>query len=103
MTAEPRRAPEGATAAEWLGTQKALADLKADHGRLEGKIIGLEGKIDGIGEKIEGLNTGIRGEIKGLNTGVSVVKWCLFGVMVPLAITILGGFVTVALRLFGVI
>ena len=60
----------------------ALADLKADHGRLEGKI-------DGIRGEIKGLNDGIKGEIKGLNTGFSAVKWCLIGVMVPIVVAIL--------------
>ena len=80
--------------------KNGFTELKADHGRLEERIKGLD---TGIRGEIKGLDTGIRGEIKGLNTGFSVIKWCLFSVMVPFAVAILGAFVTIALRLFGTI
>ena len=88
-------------------TRADIADLKADHGRLEGKIDSIRGEIKGLDTgirgEIKGLDTGIRGEIKGLNTGFSVVKWCLIGVMAPIAIAVLGGVVAVSLRLFGAV
>lgn len=88
MTGATERAPEAEAAPHGIVTRTDLAiveiksdlkvgfaELQKDHSRLE--------------EKIKGLDTGIRGEIKGLNTGVSVIKRVLVGVMAPLAIAVL--------------
>ena len=62
---------------ESVATKMDIADLKADHGRLEGKI-------------------------DGVNTGISVIKWCLIGVMVPIVLALFGGVGTVGAFLAGV-
>ena len=50
MSDTTANAPEGAFAAEWRATDKALGELQKDHSRLESKIDVVNEKIDGVKE-----------------------------------------------------